>query len=112
MIWLVLAALIIFALAILLPPLLRSSRTPGAETSDLDVYRDQLREIDSDLERGLISPAEADAARVEIKRRMLAVTKTTEAAAAMTPRAALAIALAVGFFQLLEVKSQLPGGLK
>ncbi|MBM3564542.1 MAG: c-type cytochrome biogenesis protein CcmI [Alphaproteobacteria bacterium] len=41
---------------------------------DLAVFRDQLSEIDRDLERGLLGQAEADAARLEIQRRILAAT--------------------------------------
>src|SRR5258707_8253686 len=40
---------------------------------DRAVYRDQLREVDRDVARGLLSPKEADAARLEIERRLLAV---------------------------------------
>ncbi len=38
---------------------------------DLAVYRDQLSELDGDLARGLIQPAEAEQARAEIGRRIL-----------------------------------------
>ena len=37
------------------------------------VYRDQLKEVERDLARGVLSPAEADSARLEIQRRLLAV---------------------------------------
>ena len=38
---------------------------------DVEVYRDQLSEIDRDMMRGAISPAEADEAKTEISRRIL-----------------------------------------
>ncbi|MDY6861344.1 MAG: c-type cytochrome biogenesis protein CcmI, partial [Pseudomonadota bacterium] len=41
-------------------------------TQSLVILKDQLSEIDTDQERNLISVTEADAARVEIKRRILA----------------------------------------
>ncbi|TGS96438.1 c-type cytochrome biogenesis protein CcmI, partial [Mesorhizobium sp. M8A.F.Ca.ET.213.01.1.1] len=38
---------------------------------DLEVYRDQLSELDRDVARGLIQPGEAEEARAEIGRRIL-----------------------------------------
>lgn len=43
---------------------------PGA--GQLNVYKDQLAEIDRDLARGAIGRVEAEAARIELSRRMLA----------------------------------------
>lgn len=62
-------------------PLLRHSdgaldRADGA----IAIFRDQLGEVDRDMERGLISEAEAANARVEIKRRMIAADRTRSAA--------------------------------
>lgn len=45
-------------------------RPPAAY--DLDVYRDQLREVDRDLARGVVSEADADRVRAEVSRRILA----------------------------------------
>lgn len=39
------------------------------------VYRDQLRELDRDIARGLLSGAEAETTRLEIQRRLLSVDK-------------------------------------
>jgi len=39
---------------------------------DIQVYRDQLSEIDRDLERGVIAPDNAERARAEVSRRILA----------------------------------------
>src|SRR5918992_582768 len=46
------------------------TRDPGA--ADLEVYRDQLKEIETDCARGVLGASEAEAARVEISRRLLA----------------------------------------
>ncbi len=43
------------------------------------IFRDQLAELDRDLERGLIGAAEAEAARNEISRRMLQAAEGTQA---------------------------------
>lgn len=58
-------------LAVLLP-LIRSKTEAGSSTSyDIEVYRDQLSEVDSDETRGLIGAREAAEARAEIGRRIL-----------------------------------------
>lgn len=55
-------------------PLWRRERARAGRTDfDLAVFRDQLAEIDRDAERGLLGPAEAEAARLEVQRRILAV---------------------------------------
>jgi cytochrome c-type biogenesis protein CcmH len=43
-----------------------------ASGSDVAVYRDQLTELDRDLNAGLVGATEAEAARIEISRRLLA----------------------------------------
>src|ERR1700678_1791257 len=47
----------------------RRAQNDGSETT---VYKDQLAEVDRDLAAGLIGASEAEAARVEISRRLLA----------------------------------------
>lgn len=42
-----------------------------ATAHDLGVYRDQLREVERDLARGVIAPEEADRLRAEVSRRVL-----------------------------------------
>lgn len=51
---------------------------------DAQIYRDQLRELERDRARGLIAGAEADHARIEISRRLLAAD--ADAAARMTDK--------------------------
>jgi cytochrome c-type biogenesis protein CcmH len=72
-----LLALIAFgALLPILVPLLRGSRPVASRASfDQSVYRDQLRELDRDIARGVITQTDADAARLEIQRRLLAADK-------------------------------------
>ncbi|KAA5598263.1 c-type cytochrome biogenesis protein CcmI [Blastochloris sulfoviridis] len=64
------------ALAVLVP-LLR--RQEVATAPDLAVYRDQLTEIERDLKSGLISAGEGEAARIEVKRRLLAAADRNSA---------------------------------
>lgn len=71
-IWYAVAALTLLALMPLLWTLLRPPRRlAGRLEHDIEVYRDQLKEVDADLHRGVLSQAEADEARREIERRIL-----------------------------------------
>jgi cytochrome c-type biogenesis protein CcmH len=72
LIWIVLALMTGVAVLAVLVPLSRSRGGVSAGDHDTAVYRDQLREIERDLERGVIAPAEAEAARIEVGRRLLA----------------------------------------
>lgn len=66
------AALTVLVLAAVLYPLLRGMpAAPSRAEFDGAVYRDQLRELERDVARGMIGPAEAAAARLEIQRRLL-----------------------------------------
>jgi cytochrome c-type biogenesis protein CcmH len=70
--WIVLGLLTIIAsLAIILPLSGSRREVAGAREHDLEVYRDQLAEIERDATRGLIGQEEAAQARAEIGRRIL-----------------------------------------
>ena len=58
-------------LAALWPLSRRSPPSHSEGNGDLGFYRDQLAEIDREIERGLISPGEANAARAEAGRRLI-----------------------------------------
>jgi len=96
MIWLAFAALILAAAIVALPPLLKRTQATLHPATDLAVYRDQLTEIDNDLGRGLISAPEADAARTEIKRRILALPQGRETSRVGTASRPIAAAVAFG----------------
>lgn len=73
LLWVILAGLTAIVLYFLLRPLAGGNGpAPAREEFNAAVYRDQLEEIDSDRARGLIGEAEAEAARLEIARRLLA----------------------------------------
>lgn len=70
--WVIAAILTLGAsLAVLLPLAAGSKSDSSSGDHDLEVYRDQLSELDRDAARGLIQPAEAAEARAEIARRIL-----------------------------------------
>ena len=71
MLWLILALMTIAALGAVVWPLVRA-RGMAAAGSDLVVYRDQLEEIERDRTERRIGADEAEAARVEVSRRLLA----------------------------------------
>ncbi len=73
--WILVAVLTAGVGAVLLYPLLRSAKAmEDGRAGEIAVYRDQLRELDRDLVGGLITSGEADYARAEIGRRLLAVS--------------------------------------
>jgi cytochrome c-type biogenesis protein CcmH len=72
LLWVILACLTAIALLVLLRPLAgAAAKDPAPDAFDAAVYRDQLGEIESDRARGLIGETEAEAARLEIARRLL-----------------------------------------
>ena len=89
MLWLAIALMTIAALGLLALPFLgRRATLASREAYDLAVYRDQLRELEQDLARGVVSASEADAARLEIQRRMLRVAPAGAGAATSPAHAA------------------------
>ena len=71
--WIVLAILTAGVAAILILPFARSARAAPAEhAGEIAVYRDQLKELERDQGLGLIDAQQADYARAEIGRRLLA----------------------------------------
>src|SRR5260370_8823138 len=71
--WFVFALMTVAGVFAVLWPLGRRS-APQTGGSEETVYRDQLAEVDRDLAGGLIGASEAEAARVEIARRLLAAS--------------------------------------
>jgi cytochrome c-type biogenesis protein CcmH len=70
---LLLAGIACAVLVLLVLPLLRNAQSV-ADCGHFDrvVYRGQLRELDRDVGRGLLTETEAASARLEIQRRLLA----------------------------------------
>ncbi|MGD9502448.1 MAG: c-type cytochrome biogenesis protein CcmI [Methyloceanibacter sp.] len=100
--WFVLAALTATVLYVLLRPLVAArSEARAPEAFDAAIYRDQLAEIESDRARGLLGEGEAEAARIEIARRLLAADEKARASdrtasqSGMAKAAIVAIGLAL-----------------
>jgi cytochrome c-type biogenesis protein CcmH len=81
--WFAFALMTAAAIFAVLWPLGRRGATPGG--SDLAVYRDQLDEIARDRAAGLIGEAEAEAAKVEVSRRLIAAADAAEAQTTESP---------------------------
>lgn len=80
MFWAVLGLMTAAAIVAILFPLLR--RAPAdAPDQDLAVYRDQLAEIERDLANGRIVREDAEAARIEVSRRLIAAAERAERSA-------------------------------
>jgi cytochrome c-type biogenesis protein CcmH len=109
--WFVFALMTAAAIFAVLWPL-GQSRAARTDASEATVYKDQLSEIDRDLATGLIAAPEADAARVEIGRRLLSAVDQQRApptaASLKLRRTAAAIAL-IGL-PVLSVAFYLPLG--
>ena len=79
MIWVLIGLAALVAVAVLLWPLLRAPVVAQDRAAyNVAVFQDQLKEVDRDLERGVLTTAEADAARIEIQRRIIAAGKVAQ----------------------------------
>ena len=99
LLWISFAVLTALVLMALLSPLRPRAQSADVERAsfDLAVYRDQLAELERDQKAGLIPDTEADAARNEVSRRILAAQAelASEAKAARPVPAWLSIATVV-----------------
>jgi cytochrome c-type biogenesis protein CcmH len=100
LLWLILGCLTAIVLFFLLGPLYRARAAERERAAfDAEIYRDQLGEVESDRERGLIGEKEAEAARIEIARRLLAADareQEDQAKEHRAPNRAVLIAVAIG----------------
>ena len=75
--WVICAALILIALAFILPPALKRSADADVKAEDerreanVAVYRDQLSELETDLRNGIVAEEQYAQDRDEIERRLL-----------------------------------------
>jgi cytochrome c-type biogenesis protein CcmH len=96
LLWVIFAVLTALVLYALLRPLAHGRASEESRAAfNATVYRDQLGEVESDRECGLIGKGDAEAARIEIARRLLA-TDTEEQSIKLSPTHPPTKALAVG----------------
>lgn len=116
--WLLFGLMTAAAIFAVLWPLGRA-RAPQGAGNDIAVYRDQLDEIARDRATGLIGEAEAEAARVEVSRRLIAAADAVLAISATSGgtvrrrvaglAALIAMPLIAGGLYLALGSPQLPG---
>jgi len=109
--WFVFALMTAAAIFAVLWPLGRHGR-PQKDGSEAVVYKDQLTEIDRDVAAGLIGSSEAEAARVEISRRLLAAAanqRDPPLASSLSLRRSAAIIALIGL-PIVAVALYLPLG--
>jgi cytochrome c-type biogenesis protein CcmH len=72
--WLICAGFVAIALAFVVPPLLATTRKDSGDENkeaNVEVYRDQISELETDLQNGIISEEQFQQDRDEIERRLL-----------------------------------------
>ncbi len=97
LLWVILASLTAIVLFVLLRPLAGSGGSePARDAFNATVYRDQLDEIEADRARGLIGEAEAESARLEVARRLLAADEKARGKSGEAKGGALARTALIG----------------
>ncbi|WP_111428732.1 c-type cytochrome biogenesis protein CcmI [Rhodobacteraceae bacterium DSL-40] len=101
--WIVGGVLAVVCLLVVFLPLLRGfGRASRRASYDMQVYRDQLREVETELARGVLTPEEAEATRAEVSRRLLAAADA-EGAEAETHTAPRRVSRIAGALLLIAV---------
>ena len=89
----------VIVLALVLGPLFKPTRAPASrDTFDRAVYRDQLKELEREVARGVVPENEAAVARLELQRRLLAADRDgapADSAGAGKPLLAAGLAVAM-----------------
>ncbi|MEZ5767821.1 MAG: c-type cytochrome biogenesis protein CcmI [Paracoccaceae bacterium] len=79
--WIIATAVAVATVAILGRALIVGGQEDmGTAAYDVQVYRDQLVELDRDVARGVLSETEAERARVETSRRLLDADRRAQSA--------------------------------
>jgi cytochrome c-type biogenesis protein CcmH len=95
---LLLAGTTVIVIALVVGPLMKPTRAPATRAAfDRAVYRDQLKELERDVARGVVRDNEAATTRLELQRRLLAADNdgAPEAAGARKPLLAAGAALLI-----------------
>jgi cytochrome c-type biogenesis protein CcmH len=124
------AVMVLLALWLVLPPLFQSAgdaHVDDARAANLLVYQDQLRELQTDFETGLLTQAQYDQDKEEIERRLLedigdekrsdspkkmATRRLAYAVAVLIPAAAILFYVFVGSPKLIDSSPAQPSTLQ
>lgn len=77
MVWLAFAFMSAAAVLCVCWPLTRPKRDAAGGATDVAFYRQQLRELEADVDRGLLRPAQVEATRAELGRRLIQAADET-----------------------------------
>ena len=100
--WLILLGMTLATLAYVALPFLTRAREER-RGDDVAVYKDQLAEIDRDLAAGRIAPEDAEAARIEVSRRLLKAAERERTNVAEAPGVARGRRTAAVAFTILAL---------
>jgi cytochrome c-type biogenesis protein CcmH len=78
MVWLIAILMTLGVTVVVLRAFLSVPEGTKASELDVQVYKDQLQSLGTDVERGVLTQGEADAAKLEISRRILAADKRAQ----------------------------------
>lgn len=95
MLWILFAVVTAAALALVLHPLMTARGGAAPSQDEADFYRAQLAEIERDVARGLLTQEDAESARLEAARRLIAAAPAGAAAAPAGGGARKAVAVAI-----------------
>ena len=85
------------ALGVVIGPLVHPTKINSALSgNELEIYKNQLEDIDRDLKLGLITATEADVARVEIHRRVISSSATQQSLHVSSRRQTLLAVIIIG----------------
>ncbi len=107
--WIICALLLVVALLFIVLPLWRSTAKNNLvqrDTANLEIFRDQIAEMDADLRNGLLTPELYEQGKRELQTRLLDEVKTPEGGAGnlavRNPQKVMALVL-VALFPLVAV---------
>jgi len=97
------AVLIAVALLFIVPPLLRRRKPGAAEGPDLAIFRDQLADLDRDLQSGALASDRYEQARKELERRLAEELEASPAAVSASSEGKTASVIVIAGVPILAV---------
>ena len=102
MFYILITLIALLAVAVMLSPLWHEL-SGGEEAEDLAVYKAQLGEIEKDVEKGVLSTEDAEIAKLEVSRRLLAADKRQKSLSIAASKQLRGVALGLGAASVLCV---------